>query len=153
MMQISRSRPNGMTFPSGCRVGSCSALWMRFARLSARTFSAVVFEMILAAPYCPVMLCLTSRTREHPPRPIVFPSCHGPMCVLRRRVVFDAFVLALEMVESRFGLCGRGSLANTADSRLFSGVVDCCSWRTASVPLGTMDSLCGRALAGGAMCS
>jgi len=140
-MQISRSRPKGMTLPPGCSVGSCSALWMRFARLRARTFSAVAFEMIFAAPYCPVPLCLTSRTREQPPRPIVLPNCHGPMWVLRRRLVLEALVLALEMSESRLALCGRASAETTAERRLFSGVGS--SYLTASEPLGTIDSLCG----------
>jgi hypothetical protein len=141
-MQISRSRPKGMTLPSGDNVGSCSALWMRFARLSARTFSAIDLEMILAAPYCPVPLCLTRRTREQPPRPIVLPSCHGPMCVLRRRLVFEALVLALDMSESRLELWGRASWATTAERRLFSGAM-CSSCRTARVPFGTIDSLWG----------
>src|SRR5690242_4087937 len=125
MIQISRSKPNGMALPSEWSVESCSALCIRFAKLNARTFSAVVLDMILAAPNCPVMLCLTKRTREQPPRPIVLPSCQGPMCVLRRRLVFDALVLALEIVESRLGLCGRASWASTAERRLFAGVLDC----------------------------
>jgi hypothetical protein len=139
MIHISRSSPNGMTLPG---VGSCSALLIRFAKLSARTFSAVDFEIIFAAPYCPVPVCRTRRTREQPPRPIVLPNCQGPMLVLRRRTVLETLVLAFEISESRLELWERGSWAWTAERRLFSSE-DCCSCRTARLPLGTMDSLWG----------
>jgi hypothetical protein len=105
------------------KVGSVSALSIRFAKLTALTLSAIAFEMIFAAPYSPVALCRTTRTREHPPRPIVLPNCQGPICVFRRRPVAEAFVLAFEISELRLGLCGRVGYDSlmTADIRLFSG--------------------------------
>ena len=115
-MQISRSKPKGMTLPLAKSVGSYWALSQRFARLMARTFSAVLLDMILAAPYFPVPLCRTMRTREQPPLPTVLPSCHGPMCVLRRPP-WEALVLALDISESRLVLRGRLS-SITADTRL-----------------------------------
>jgi hypothetical protein len=122
MMQISRSSPKGITLLSlPINEGSVSAHCTRLAKLNARTLSAIAFEMILVAPYSPVTLCRTMRTREHPPRPTVEPSCHGPMCVFRRRLELDALVLAFDISESRLGLCGRPPLLITADNRLFSG--------------------------------
>src|SRR6266481_561638 len=122
MITISLSRPNGITLPPGNIGCSCSALLIRFARLKARTFSAVVFEMIFAAPYCWVVQCLTTLTLEHPPLPIVLPNCHGPMCVFRRRPVLDALVDAFEISESRFVF--RCSSFATAETRLLSGDAD-----------------------------
>jgi hypothetical protein len=104
MIHISRSKPNGMTLPSGYSDASCSALLIKLAKLSALTFSAVAFDMIFAAASCPVPVCRTSRTREQPPRPMVLPSCHGPMFVLRLRLELEALVLAFEISESRLEL-------------------------------------------------
>lgn len=75
-------------------------LSMRFARLCARVLSATLRVMILTAPYWLPLLCLTTLTLEHPPFPIVLPSCQCPMYVLRRRPV-DALVEAVEMAELR----------------------------------------------------
>lgn len=144
MMHISRSKPKGMALPPAKRVESFCALSQRLARLNARTLSAVLFDMILAAPYLPVPLCRTMRTREQPPLPTVLPNCHGPMWVFLRPPC-EALVLALDISESRLVL--RGLLSSmTVDNRLCCGDGDgtnSCPCRTVSEPLADRSSLRG----------
>ena len=101
--------------------------------------SATDRVMILTAPYCPLYLWRTMRTREHPPLPIVFPSCQWPMKVLR--LLLDAVVDVVEMAELR--LESRPSLV-IWEIRLCCGDSGRSLLRTARVPLGSRDSLCGR---------
>jgi hypothetical protein len=100
---ISRSSPYGIGLcPEALIAMLPFVLSMRFAKLCARVVSAAVLVMILTAPYWFRVLCLTSRTREQPPFPIVFPNCQWPMYVFRLRPEAEALVEVVDMAEFRF---------------------------------------------------
>lgn len=133
---ISRSSPNGIgLYPGVFDAEVPFVLSMRFAKLCARVLSAVDRAMILTAPTCVVYRCRTARTCEHPPLPIVFPSCQCPIYAFRLRP--EAFVDVVEMAELRF----EASSSTTLLSLWSSGDVGC--ERGANEPLASSETLCG----------
>lgn len=91
MITTSLSMPNGIVPLSSFRnIVSMAAM------LVLRSISADFLLTILIAAYFPVTACLAFLTLPEAPFPIVLPSCHGPICVLRRDLL-DALVEVLEI--------------------------------------------------------
>lgn len=89
------------------------------AKLVLRSISADFLLTILIAAYFPVTACLAFLTLPEAPFPTVLPSCHGPICVLRRDLP-DALVDALDICESRLEF--RASSLEIAEIRLSSAL-------------------------------
>ena len=112
------------------------------AKLVLRNISADFLLTILIAAYFPVTACLAFLTLPEAPLPTVLPSCHGPICVLRRDLP-DALVEALEICESRLEF--RASSLEMAEMRLSSAfaTVGMGSFKAWRLPPGARDPWCG----------